>query len=120
MSTKYDQVTANDILISNKGTVTQTTSITTGVTLNASAGVITTVAASLGGGTGAAFNLSNTYITPTSVVIPSIAKYNGTWGTNGIPVVAVQGQSNSVATIELINVGANALAGTVEIAYVVI
>ena len=52
-----------------RGTVTQTGSITTGVTLNARAGVITTMASTLGVNLDTAFVVTNSYVKSDSVIV---------------------------------------------------
>lgn len=52
-----------------RGTVTQATSITTGVTLNARAGVVTTVASTLAANADAAFIVTNSYVKSDSVIV---------------------------------------------------
>ena len=54
--------------ILDKGTVTQAGAITTAVTINKSAGVITTVASTLGAGSNAAFIVNNSFCLATSVI----------------------------------------------------
>lgn len=57
----------------NGGTVTQLTSRTTGVTLNAPSGQITLVAGSIAGLSSQEFTLTNSYIAATDVVLASFA-----------------------------------------------
>ena len=57
----------------NGGTVTQTTSRTTGVTLNAPTGQITLVAASISGLDSQEFTLTNSYIAATDIVLVTFA-----------------------------------------------
>lgn len=72
-------ITAANILVDssigfttgNGGTVTQTTSRTTGVTLNAPSGQITLVAGSISGLSSQEFTLTNSYIAATDVVLVS-------------------------------------------------
>lgn len=58
----------NGGVIVDKGTVTQAGAITTAVTLNKPAGVITTVASTLGAGINAAFTVNNSFCLATSVI----------------------------------------------------
>lgn len=51
-----------------KGTVTQLTSISTGVTVNAPAGVITTVSSTLAAGANATFIVTNSFVNADSVI----------------------------------------------------
>lgn len=60
-------VTSDKVTVT-KGNVTQITAITTGVTTNAGAGVITTVSSTLAAGSNAAFKVTNSKATATSVI----------------------------------------------------
>ncbi len=78
-----------DKIVLTKGTVTQGTSITTAVTLNASSGVITTVAlTTAGGSTSGPFTVNNSYVTATSTILltPEYAS-----GKTGNPIVLTEG-----------------------------
>lgn len=78
-----------DKVVLTKGTVTQGTSITTAVTLNASSGVITTVAlTTAGGSTSGPFTVNNSYVTATSTILltPEYAS-----GKTGNPIVLTEG-----------------------------
>lgn len=55
------------------GTVTQATSITTGVTLSAHSGQITTVSSTLAAGAEATFTVTNTNVAATDVVVVCLA-----------------------------------------------
>lgn len=67
-------VTVDSVLLKDggveltKGTVTQLTAITTGVTVNTPAGVITTVSSTLAAGSNAAFTVTNSFCKAASVV----------------------------------------------------
>jgi len=92
-----------------KGTVTQLTNITTAVTVNASAGVITTVAlTTAGGATSGPFTVNNSYVTSTSTIIltPQYAS-----GKTGNPIVMTEGTPGT-GTFK-IKVGNGAPAATV-------
>jgi len=92
-----DTLTANKVIL-NKGTVTQATSITTGVTINKAAGTITTVSSTVAHDARAAFTVTNSYAKSDSVIVVS-AKTAGT----GIPVATVTTKSNGSFVITLIN-----------------
>lgn len=62
----------------DKGTVTQTTNITTSVTLNKAAGVITTVSSTLAANTSATFTVNNSVVKADSVVLGNVVNYGGT------------------------------------------
>lgn len=68
VTTLTGQAALNGGLTVGKATVTQITAITTGVTINASAGVITTVSSTLAAGSNAAFKVTNSKVTSTSVI----------------------------------------------------
>lgn len=82
-----DSITAGSgvLTITDGGTVTQITSITTAVTLNARGGLITTVSATLAAGATAEFTVNNSTITTADAVICHVQDYTGT----GRPVVWV-------------------------------
>lgn len=99
-----------------KGSVTQGTSITTGVTLNADAGTITTVSATIAADdSSASFTLTNSFITSES----NIQLTCGTSG-NGIPHAQVTSQTAGSAVIRLYNVHRTAaLNSTVKIFFTI-
>lgn len=103
-----------------KGTVTQATSITTGVTINTPAGVITTVSATTAAGATSTFTVTNAACLATSVVLASWA-YGGTLGTNGVPVVSINSVSAGSFTVNISNVDAtNALSGTLKVYFLIV
>ena len=70
---RLNSITITDGALSlSKGTVTQLTAITTGVTLNYPAGVITTVSSTLAAGSNGKFTLTNSYIAADSVVLLTV------------------------------------------------
>ena len=92
-----------------KGTVTQLTNITTAVTVNAGAGIITTVAlTTAGGSTSGPFTVNNSFVTATSTIIltPEYAS-----GKTGNPIVMTEGTPGA-GTFK-IKVGNGAPAATV-------
>jgi len=86
-----------------KGTVTQSVSITTAVTLNQPAGEITTVSATIAAGAMSSFTLNNTYIKTDSVIIATV---NDTTGA-GLLAAQVDGIVAGSCTISLGGVVAN-------------
>lgn len=103
------------------GTVTQATSISTGVTLNAASGVITTVSATTAAQATAAFTVTNSAVASTSVVLLALGAYSGTFGTNGTPLVSVSSVSAGSFQVTIYNAhAANALAGTLKINFAVV
>jgi hypothetical protein len=93
----------------SKGTVTQGTNITTAVTVNAAAGVITTVSLTTAGGdTSGPFTVNNSYVSATSTIILT-AEYAS--GKTGNPIVMTEGTPGS-GTFK-IKIGNGAPAATV-------
>lgn len=74
------------IRIRRGATVTQATNRSTGVTINAPAGVITTDATSLAAGAEATFTVTNSFVTATSV--PVIAMASGATADTSVPIVS--------------------------------
>jgi hypothetical protein len=104
-----------------KATVTQGTSITTGVTASAPAGVITTFSAALAADASAEFTVTNTFVSASSVVLANIVDYAGTDSTNGIPVVKVDTIGAGSFKIVISNAhSANALSGVLKIGFIVV
>lgn len=105
--------------INDKGTVTQATSITTGVTLDKPAGAITTVSTTLAAGAsaGGVFTLTNSYITASSVILTNCLQ-----GATGSSVNAlVSNITNGSCDILLTNVGGTTTgAATITIHFLVI
>ena len=100
--------------------VTQITSATTGVTINSSAGVITTVSETTAAVTKTTFTVTNSAVQANSTVIAGIQNYSGTYATNGIPVVTVSNVVAGAFDVNVVNVhAANALAGTLAIGFLV-
>ena len=66
------------IIHTNSGTVTQATNHTTGVTINASSGIITLAAVALANDTNAEFTVTNSYAKTTSVILVSMQDENTT------------------------------------------
>ena len=101
---------------SAQGTVTQTTSKSTGVTLNKSAGQITMNAASLAASTTVLFTLTNSTLTAKDVLIVNV----GSGGTSGAYWPYVANVAAGTAVIGVYNNTAGALAEAIVINYAVI
>lgn len=86
-----------------KGTVTQSVSITTAVTLNQPAGEITTVSATISAGAMSSFTLNNNFIKADSVIMATV---NDTTGA-GLLAVQVDGIVAGSCTVSLGGVVAN-------------
>jgi hypothetical protein len=90
------------IRIKRGATVTQTTNRSTGVTINAPAGVITTDSTSLDAGAEATFTVTNSYCTATSVPVVAM-KAQGA----GTPVAFVTAVANGSFAITISNLHAS-------------
>ena len=86
-----------------KGTVTQSGSITTAVTLNQPAGEITTVSATIGAAAMSSFTLNNSFIKADSLIMATV---NDTTGA-GLLAVQVDGIVAGSCTVSLGGVVAN-------------
>ena len=100
------------------GTITQITSITTGVTLSTTSGAITTVSSTLVAGADATFTVTNTNVAATDVVVASINSYGGT--ADGIPVVNVVATAAGSYDLNIRNTGAVTLDAVIVINVAVI
>ncbi len=103
------------------GTVSQATNITTGVTLNYPAGLITTQSASAAANAAHTFTVTNSYVTASSNIRAWIVDYAGTIATNGFPDVIVDNPGSGSFNIIIVNGhGTNALSGVLKIGFEVI
>jgi hypothetical protein len=102
-------------------TVTQATNLTTGVTLNTIAGVITTAASTLTAATTTNFTLTNSNITRDSIVVAQVVGFSGNLGTNGNPAVTATYVSAGQVIIQLSNLHATNATGanSIKIAFIV-
>ena len=115
------QLTGTDGLTIPSSTVTQATSVTTAVTINAVSGVITTFSQSAATGVTVAFTVNNSTVEATDKILATITNYAGTYSTNGIPVIAVGKVASGSFVINVSNVhAANALSGALKISFVVL
>jgi hypothetical protein len=99
----------------NKGTVTQATSITTGVTVNTASGVITTVSSTLASLAEATFTVTNSVVKPGSVILVS-TEYLGT----GHADAGVATIGTGTFDITVANQGSVALNSVIKIHYIII
>jgi hypothetical protein len=97
--------------------VTQATSITTGVTVNAHSGVITTVSAAVGSHAKTFFTVTNDAVTTASKIIVS-AEYDE--AADGIPVVGVADVANGSFKVVLGNATTTALNAVVKVHFTII
>lgn len=99
----------------NKGTVTQLTSITTGVTLNAPSGVITTVVSTLASLAEATFTVTNSFAKADSVILVSTEYVGAGHGDSG-----VASRSAGSFQITVANQGSVALDAVIKIHYMIL
>jgi hypothetical protein len=105
-------------LITPTETVTQLTSITTGVTLNARKGLITTFTPSTAALSATIFTVTNSFATTSSHIAAYVVSYGGTLVTNGVPLVMVKARGTGSFDIAIYNIdGTNALATSLVIGY---
>ena len=97
-------ISNGDIDLADGGTVTQITSIATGVTLNTHSGQITTVSSTLAAAAEAAFVVTNSTVAATDVVIANLASTSSA----GTPVVSVTAVAAGSFTITIANLHASA------------
>ena len=98
-----------------QGAVTQATSKSTGVTLNASAGQITLNAASLAATTNVTFTLTNNLLSAKDVLLLTVTN-----GTSASYNAFVSSMAAGSATITLRNISANPLAEAVVLNFAII
>jgi len=104
-----------------KQAVTQGTSITTGVTINGSAGVITTVTATTAAVDTSTFAVTNSVVLPSSVVLATITDYSVDYFTNGNPVIDIDTIAAGSFNINIRNLHAtNPLNGVLQISFLVV
>jgi hypothetical protein len=99
----------------DRGTVTQATSITTGVTLNARAGVVTTVASTLAANADAAFVVTNSYVKSDSVIVLTCLNTGA-----GIATAQVSAVADGSFTVLLANSGNAAFNSTIGVHFLVL
>jgi len=106
------------MLITPTQTVTQLTSLTTGVTLNATKGLITTISATIAALGASTFTVTNSSASATSHNDVYIVDYAGTVLTNGVPAVYTRNRTATGFDIVITNSHAtNALSGILTIGF---
>lgn len=116
-----DIVTNSTFVLTTRGTVTQSTSLTTAVTLHEISGVITTATATTADDSYEEFKFTNARIVTGCLVLLTLQNYSGTLETNGVPVLSVQSVASGSCTIRVANVHtANSLNGVLQIGYLVV
>lgn len=86
--TQYRRQSDGALVTQGQGSVTQATSITTGVTCSALSGAITTVSQTVAAGAEAEFTVTNTLVAATDVVVACIKTHTSA-GTFAVDVSAV-------------------------------
>ena len=102
-----------------KGTVTQATSTTTGVTVNAAAGVITMVASTLAANATEAFIVTNSSCSASSVVLVNSLLYTGTDST-AVMTVNVVDIAEGVFSVQVGNGSAAPLDGIITVGFLIV
>lgn len=98
--------------------VTQITTISTGVSISGIKGVITTVTATNAASAAATFTVTNPFAQANSNVHAYIVDYSGAHATNGSPVVSVKNRTNGTFDIVIVNTNpSNALNGVLKIGF---
>jgi hypothetical protein len=107
------------MLITPTVTATQLTSITTGVTINGTKGMITTFSANTAGLAASTFTVTNTSMSSATANVEAyISDYAGTILTNGVPSVIVKNRTATGFDIVIYNAHAtNALSGVLNIGF---
>lgn len=104
------------MVVGSQGAVTQATSITTGVTLNAYSGAITTVSQTVAGGAEASFTLTNNKIAATDVVVACIKTHTSA----GLFFVACTAVAAGSCQLTLTNLSSSAGDNVLVINFVVL
>jgi len=96
--------------------VTQITSITTAVTVNAHNGTITTVSSTLAGAANTSFTVNNSKVTTASKILLTVDSI-----TTGMPILVTNTIANGSFIIKIINASAaTALNSTLKISYLIL
>jgi len=96
--------------------VTQTTAITTAVTVNAHNGTITTVSSTLAGAANTSFTVNNSKVTTASKILLTVDSI-----TTGMPILVTNTIANGSFIIKIINASAaTALNSTLKISYLIL
>ena len=103
-------------VVQSQGSVTQATSITTGVTLNAYSGAITTVSQTVAGGAEASFTVTNSKVAATDVVLACIKTHTSA----GLFFVACTAVAAGSFQLTLTNLSASAGDNVLVINFIVL
>jgi len=112
---------SQDALVLPHSVITQEPDIDSSVSVSGSAGIITTVSSSLAALGVQTFTVSNSSVSPESVIVVSTVSYTGTYGTDGIPVVSVSSIVQGGFEINIVNAHATApLDGSLSISFIIV
>lgn len=114
---KVNTLKTNGVTFANKESVTSAafSESETTATLNALAGFVTTPTATTAADASFAIILTNSYITPNSIVFAQVVNYSGA----GVPIVARATVNTGIATITVQNVDPVTLDAAVTVGFVV-
>lgn len=115
-ASEYNKVIDDINTLKSDSIVTKTATDDT-VTINAKFGEVTSVDLENAAETSTKLIITNSYVTVNSKVEVHLVQYSGTVVTDGIPIVFEAVPTEGTLTITLVNVGANALNGTVKIQF---
>jgi len=118
--THFSEVAVTGETVAADRAVTQITSVTTGVTINSSAGAITTVTQTALTDDQDTFTVTNDKVAAEDTVVLSIKSYSGTLGTNGMPCAVVTAVADGSFNITIANMDNATLSGVLVINFVII
>ena len=115
---EFGGLNLGQIFFNNKGSVTQTSNITTAVTLNSFVGSINTVSTTLVVAGSSSFVCNNSHVTSNSIVFATLQKYTGI---NGAPKINVSNITDGSFTVNVQNVhDSAALDGVLTVGFMVV
>lgn len=118
LTQNYGTVNLNQINVSPKSTVTQTTNLGTAVTINAPVGFINTVSTSLATQGSTSFTCSNNNVGTSNIILANVQGYTGTGGSPSVYVSNV-GSGRFTLTVQNRDL-VNALGGSIKVGFLVL
>jgi hypothetical protein len=108
--------------VSPKGIITQGTSTTTAVVLNARCGLVTTFTQTLAAASSLQFSVTNSFAKADSIISCTVSHYSGTYATNGFPQANCEHNVADGSFIVRINNlhTSNALSGVLKVSFTVL
>lgn len=103
-----------------KSTVSQETSTVTGVTINASSGVITMQSSTLADGLTEQFTVTNSNVSGDSVVLANALDYSGTIASAGVITVNVDSVGSGSFVVSIGNGSGAPLDGIIKVGFLVV